>query len=504
MNRSYRIDATDRFSALQRLARRPLACCLAAACIPRLLDALLLRNFYAPDEIFQYLEQAHRLVYHQGFVPWEFQVGLRSWLIPLGLALPMEIMRWFSASPVPGLVLIRVLCSFASLSVVWCAVRWGQIYQGNRGAWLAGMLAALWPDLWLMAPHPMEEAFAAYTLLPAMHLALLNRRSPKPRYVLVAGFLLGLSFSLREQLAPAIAIAGIYLCGTTPKNWWRGIGMAVLPVLAVGLLDWWSWGEIFRSFWMNVYLNLVVGIASHFFDSESPAYFPLNLLYGWLWGAVFLVWLAWRGAKQMQVAGWVALAILIEHSLIAHKELRYVFPGIALAVPLAGIGLARVWQAGQQRRNFLILAALLSGPYLSPTFTMMLRWQQSAYDLYAEIAPQHPCEVAIATWDRGFLPIMPLFGGSTRFTDATGMAEADFIVARPGDARIPAGFTLKTCARDSWIPFHPHKSDICYWRRPAPGGPAQLCPAARAAPFTLVYPPAARAFVIRDNMAPDP
>jgi hypothetical protein len=130
---------------------------------------------------------------------------------------------------------------------------------------------------------------------------------------------------------------------------------------------------------------------------------------------------------------------------------------------------------------------------------MMLRWQESAYALYAEIAAQHPCEVAIATWDRGFLPILPLFGGTTRFTGATGMADADVIVARPGDVRIPAGFTLQACAADSWIPFHAHKSAICYWRRPA-----QFCQPARAASFTLVYPPSARAFVIRDHMAPDP
>jgi hypothetical protein len=274
--------------------------------------------------------------------------------------------------------------------------------------------------------------------------------------------------------------------------------MALLPVLAVGLLDWWSWGQPFRSFWMNIYLNLVVGIAAHFFDRESPAYFPLNLLYDWLWGALPLLWFAWRGAKQMPVAGWVALAILIEHSLIAHKELRYVFPGIALAVPLAGIGLAGLWRAGRWQ-NFVLLAALLSGPYFSPTFPMLLRWQASAYAMYAAIAAQRPCELAIGTWDRGFLPILPLFGGTTRFTGAAGVAEADFIVARPGDVRIPAGFTLQACAADSWIPFHPHKPDICYWRRPA-----AFCRPAQASPFSLVYPPAARAFVIPDNLAPDP
>ncbi len=468
--------------------------CLAAGLAPRLLNALVLRNFYAPDEIFQYLEQAHRLVFHGGFVPWEFQVGLRSWLIPLALAAPMAVMRWFTAAPLPGLLAVRVACCLASLSVVWCAVRLGAIYQGVRGAWLAGMLAAVWPDLWLMAPHPMEEAFAAYALLPAIYLAVLHRRDGRRRHVLAAGFLLGLSFALREQLAPAIAIAGIYLCSRQLRNWWLAVGMAALPVLAVGLLDWWSWGEAFRSFWMNFYLNLVVGIASGYFDSSSPLYFPLNLLLAWLWGAVVLVWLAWRGAKQFPVAGWVVLAILVEHSLITHKELRYIFPAVALAVPLAGIGLAGVWRDGDVR-GFAVVALLLAGPYASPVFYQTLRWQGSAFGFYCALAAHDPHEVAIEIWDRGFLPIMPVFG-STRFTDATGAQFADAIVAPAGERNIPAGFRLGDCARQSWIAFRPRGPEVCFWTR------APVADESHARPFSLVYPPAARDFVIRDRLDP--
>src|SRR5256885_510216 len=34
------------------------------------------------DEVFQATEQAHRLVFGYGLVPWEFQLGMRSWLLP--------------------------------------------------------------------------------------------------------------------------------------------------------------------------------------------------------------------------------------------------------------------------------------------------------------------------------------------------------------------------------------------------------------------------------------
>ena len=49
-----------------------------------------------PDESIQYLEQAHRLVFGYGVVPWEFRYFIRSWLIPLGLAGPMQVGEWIA------------------------------------------------------------------------------------------------------------------------------------------------------------------------------------------------------------------------------------------------------------------------------------------------------------------------------------------------------------------------------------------------------------------------
>jgi hypothetical protein len=43
------------------------------------------------DEIFQAIEPAHRLVYGYGLVPWEFQLGMRSWLLPGAVAGLMEV-----------------------------------------------------------------------------------------------------------------------------------------------------------------------------------------------------------------------------------------------------------------------------------------------------------------------------------------------------------------------------------------------------------------------------
>src|SRR5271163_1669195 len=96
----------------------PLVISLSTALAIRLFIAAKFPNSYAPDEIFQYIEQAHRLVFGQGVVPWEYQVGLRSWLIPLLLAAPMALAHWAAAAPLAGLMLIRILLCIASLPIV--------------------------------------------------------------------------------------------------------------------------------------------------------------------------------------------------------------------------------------------------------------------------------------------------------------------------------------------------------------------------------------------------
>lgn len=483
----------------------PLAASLGLALALRLAVAILFPNTYAPDEIFQYLGQAHRLVYGQGVVPWEYQIGLRSWLIPLLLALPMALAHGLGSSPALGLMLIRILLCLGALPIVWCAGRWGERFYGAGGAWAAGLLAALWPDLWLMAPHPLEEALSADLFVPAIYLVEISRGRRDLRLLPQAAFLLGLVFVMREQLAPAVAVAGIFLCGRQPRRWLVALPVAALPVLCAGLLDWFTWGEMFRSFWMNIDLNLILGVASHYFDSAPPSYYLLNLLYDWLWGALFLAYFAWRGSRKLPVAGLAAVTVVIVHSCIAHKELRFIFPATALLVPLAGVGLATIGAGRPMIQKALLAAGLLSGPYASPLLYMMLPWQVSAYRLYSALAAQHPCIVSIQIWDRAFLPQPNVFDARTRFTgpmpqSATpGSARADAIVAAQGSSAIPPGFTLRACARQSWIPFKPRYPEVCFWTKPA-----AACPERPPPPFVLVYPPAAKAFMIRDRLTDGP
>src|SRR5665213_968156 len=67
----------------------------------RLLPVFVFPSIHYPDEIFQAVEQAHRLVYGTGLVPWEFVYGTRSWLLPGTIAWLMEFARHAVEAPSP-------------------------------------------------------------------------------------------------------------------------------------------------------------------------------------------------------------------------------------------------------------------------------------------------------------------------------------------------------------------------------------------------------------------
>jgi phosphatidylinositol glycan class B len=59
---------------------------IALALAVRLIAIFLFPSLHHPDENYQTLEQAHRLVFGYGVKTWEFEDGIRSLVIPYLLA----------------------------------------------------------------------------------------------------------------------------------------------------------------------------------------------------------------------------------------------------------------------------------------------------------------------------------------------------------------------------------------------------------------------------------
>jgi GPI mannosyltransferase 3 len=296
-----------------------------------------------PDETFQYLEQAHRLAFGAGVVPWEYFSGLRSWFLPGILAGVMRGVATFSTAPIDYLHLIYLLCALLSLVVVYAAYRMMARRDGHPGAIAAGLICAGWFELVYFAPAVLTEVISAHCAIGAILLA--DAATPTTpsgrRRLLIAGALYALAFCLRFHYAPAV-LAAVLWAHRLHWSHWRWLMLGALPVLILvgGVLDVVTWGLPFQSIWLNFLSNSVGGFAESV--SREPWYFFIrNAWWMWQWAAILLP-LAVIGVLRLPQVALVASVVLISHSLIGHKEYRHIYLALACVAILVGAGASTI------------------------------------------------------------------------------------------------------------------------------------------------------------------
>jgi phosphatidylinositol glycan class B len=329
--------------------RLTVAAVLVLAAIPRVWLALVDQSIFWPDEIFQALEPAHKLVFGYGYVSWEFQEGARSWLFAGFLGLPLKLAALLGVTRGQTLViLVRLLMVAVSLVGVWAAMRLATVIAGARAGILAGVLGALLPAAVVFGGRPMSGMVSGTLLVVA---ALLTMGAGWRRLV-AAGVLAGLAVFLRYQ--NGIVVAGLLLVVLARRGYrdmgWFAAAAAVVG-LAGGLLDLATWGRIFHSFRVYVTYNFVEGKASEY--GVAPASYYAQVF----WSATGIATLvivpglvaSWRRARGLLL---VVGVYLLLHLLVPHKELRFLLPVVPLGLALTGVGLADLvaWLATTWRR----------------------------------------------------------------------------------------------------------------------------------------------------------
>lgn len=287
-----------------------------------------------PDEIFQTEEPAHRLAYGYGIITWEWRDGIRSWAFPAILAVVMRATGWMGHGSAGYLWAVTILLSLISLTSVWFGYAWAKRVSGIEAAMIAAGGCAIWYELVIFAPRTLTEVLATHILLPGLYLGAFAEGRWEKRRLFLAGLLCGLAMALRIQLFPAVALAGFYFC----RSRWRTRVPAVLagmflPLAVFGVVDAITWSYPFQSFFRYFWINAVEG-RSELYGTE-PWYWYLTILVAHL-GPILL--LALLGIRRSPFLGWMALAILVPHSLLPHKEVRYIYPLMPILITLAALG----------------------------------------------------------------------------------------------------------------------------------------------------------------------
>ena len=465
-------------------------CALAVAV--RAAVMLLFPSIAYPDEIFQYLEPANRLIHGAGLVTWEYEVGARSWLLPGLLAGCMAVGELFGSAPAASLAAVSVLLCVLSLGPVICGFLWGRRYAGFAGAVTAGLLNAAWFELVYFSTHVLAETFAAAALMVGLYLVYPGRTTPPERRLFAGAVLMGLAVVIRPQLAPAVAIAVVAICGIRARAHYPAMlaGLAA-PILLSGLLDWITWGWPFQSLALSIYYNSFAEVASFFSTSPLLAYVGWEWVY---WGpiGIVIVLCALYGGVRLPLLLLMAAAIFVVHSAIAHKEHRFISPALPLMMTLAGIGsiLAADW-IGRRVNRVVVRQALTTAvpvAWIIASLTLAVSQQRawfwlrdrgSILAMRAIDADPNACGVAIlpgSLWDRnaGYVHLRPglsLYdaGGLTDTRAFNYMISYQRVQPASNGPPVPslsgAGYQEIQCWQDP-EDRHGKLERICLWQRP--------------------------------------
>lgn len=337
------VSLVDRLLHLQASDERPwkfLLPVLALAFAVRAAIALCGDFVLHPDEVMQYLEPAHRLVFGSGVTYWEFFYGARSWLVPGMVAGVLKVFDlvglgepfWY----VGGVKL--VFCAISLLIPVGMYF-FARRHFGELSARVALLAGAFWYELVGFAHKPMTE-FVAAALLMVLLVMCVRSSVDRGRTVYLMALVAVLVAAVRVQYAPlALLLLGVFFLRTEKKIYLALAAGAFL--LLVGVFDAMTWdGGLFHSYITYIRFNLVVDGGG---ASERPIY---QFLWWLLLASVGL------GALCMVVAlrdwrryGFLLVLIglvLFIHSVQALKVYRFVFAVIPLWLLIGADVVARV------------------------------------------------------------------------------------------------------------------------------------------------------------------
>jgi 4-amino-4-deoxy-L-arabinose transferase-like glycosyltransferase len=280
-------------------------------------------------------------------LPWEFVEGARNWALPGLVAAAMKLSALAGGdSPEVYLPVVRLLFVALSMAtavgVYFLARRLGSSEAAAAAGAAAWALAA--PAIYF-AHRALGENVAAAAGVWAAAL-LLPRSSTRGRLWLGAS-LLGVAVLFRLHMG--LVAVGL-LAAMAVQQRWRDTrlvsGVLALWAFAYGAFDAVTWsglesakyGGWFHSAILYLRFNLVEGKAEEW--GTSPAsYYLVHIFQSMPFLAIAIAAGLIAGFKRTAGLTLTALCLLVAHSLVGHKEYRFVLPCIPLAMAAAAVGL---------------------------------------------------------------------------------------------------------------------------------------------------------------------
>ena len=289
-----------------------------------------------PDEIFQTLEPAHKLVFGRGITYWEFKVGARSWFFPGILAGVYKILDTIAVKdPLSINIGIKIFLSiFSSLavSVVYLVFRKCDI--GKKEAFIFSLPLAASYLLSYISARTLSESASLPFMVFAVYFASEYIESGRKKELVFAFLAAGIAYMIRFQTCIFAFGLALALFLTSKKRFQAALifGLGFLGMMLLqGIIDIFTWGGFFKSLVTYLDYNILRGVADkhgvlpwHFYIVDLiDTFHPITLVSAVL--AMIVATLNFRKNSRMFLFFFPFLFFFIAHCAIGHKEPRFVF-----------------------------------------------------------------------------------------------------------------------------------------------------------------------------------
>lgn len=346
---------------------------IVIALLLRLSAAFFSHGYNHIDEHFQVLEPAFGLVHGYSIQFWEWERGARSWLAPGAFSYAI---RFFESQGVTDSLqmascLRAVTGIFSTLGIwfLWLLAR--ELLPRTPALWVLAFFT-FWPRFIYLGVHPLSETLCAPLIYIAIYLAWKSQKNAWLAFV--AGSLLVIASFLRIPAVLLVFSTAVFMALLPSKRPLQAflLGSLVMGV-GLGFFDRMTWGQWFQSPLQYLKFNLWEGQSTaqfghqpwHRYITSIFRYFqPLMailLLFGFFLSSR---WALTKETSFKEVRLWIFLAALFIfffaiHSLIGHKEDRFIYPVIPLFVICAAPALAKFMKDYRFSRHFALFFVVL-------------------------------------------------------------------------------------------------------------------------------------------------
>ncbi len=313
---------------------------LTLAAVVYITTAFNSHGFYHADEHYQIIEFAGlKLGTHSpNELAWEFKAQIRPTLQPVICFLFFKVFEISNINnPYNQVFLLRLLSAIFAIIVIFYFVQNTKIFIKNESVKIAYYLLSFF--LWFIPIISIRFSSETWSgLLFILSLTIFINDSNNKTTPFIIGLLFGISFLFRFQIAFAIFGFGLWLIfiNHSVLKYLLKIGISFCTIVFLGLLlDSWFYGEFVFTPWNYFYKNIIEGAASGFGTSPWYFYFVKILCYPsyFIGIPIILSFIILFITKPRHYILWISIPFIIGHSIISHKEERFLFP-LVYFIPL--------------------------------------------------------------------------------------------------------------------------------------------------------------------------